>query len=429
MTKKMDGIKALPEQHEVVSILEELIHKDGAGSWPPRANHTDSTWPVALRSYKEIYQELVLLLPTATPSLNDQVNTTRIANFRLRFRDLLYKRVNLAQVKQLLEAADADRWDVFPRDVYNAFYCCIASSRHAYRWATIPVVQVAQLEKEVDLPIELTEPWKYLQRHFGCTSESGNNMSNLVLNFDTEGRYMYKINTGMYDLVTSSEETFARIFYNVEMLGVPVYHDMVLAIVTFARGEKAACARHVANITAQLRLVLGSYFDHMHDQKIARSVWLSHIQGFFAWGIGSYDDASGECIKFDGLSGNQALLFQALDAFLGIEQYLSPRDQERNVPARQRALCRALAKYSFRQMLSETSNDKNEAQIVHDFGEIVKRLRVFRAAHRTRARVYLSQHAPERLPMTAGKSLLEPNIDQSLQFLDEFMVRRLSQTV
>jgi hypothetical protein len=76
---------------------------------------------------------------------------------------------------QLLEAADAGRWDIFARDVYNGFYCCIASCRHAYRWATVPVVQVAQLEKEVDLPMELREPWVYLQRHFGCVSESGNN--------------------------------------------------------------------------------------------------------------------------------------------------------------------------------------------------------------------------------------------------------------
>lgn len=31
--------------------------------------------------------------------------------------------------------------------------------------------------------------------------------------------------------------------------------------------------------------------------------------------------------------------------------------------------------------------------------------------------------------MTAGKSLLKPSLDQSLALLDEFMVRRLDQTV
>lgn len=54
---------------------------------------------------------------------------------------------------------------------------------------------------------------------------------------------------------------------------------------------------------------------------------------------------------------------------------------------------------------------------------------MFRQVHRTRAKTYLSQPAPERLPMTAGKSLLEPNLEESLEFLDGFMVRRLAQTV
>lgn len=255
----------------------------------------------------------------------------------------------------------------------------------------------------------------------------------------------------MAPIVTKGEESFARIFHSVEVLGLPIYHAMVLSIITFSRGDTASCARHVSTITSQLRFVLNSYFDNLHDDKIARSVWLSHVQGFYAWGVGNYDDSTGEYDKFDGLSGNQVLLFQALDAWLGIEQYLSQRDQERNVPVRQRALCQALAKHSFRGRISENTTDIHEAQIFKDFTEIVKRLRVcgfflfrfymdveklltdnsqlFRHAHRTRAKVYLSQPAPERLPMTAGKSLLEPTIDQSLEFLDGFMVRRIAQTV
>jgi len=56
-------------------------------------------------------------------------------------------------------------------------------------------------------------------------------------------------------------------------------------------------------------------------------------------------------------------------------------------------------------------------------------LQLFRTAHRTRAKVYLSQPAPERLPMTAGKSLLKSDMEQSLEYLDEFMVGRLAKTV
>jgi len=54
---------------------------------------------------------------------------------------------------------------------------------------------------------------------------------------------------------------------------------------------------------------------------------------------------------------------------------------------------------------------------------------VFRSAHRSRAKEYLLVPAPERLPMTAGKSLLKADIEQSIEFLDGFMVGRLQQTV
>jgi hypothetical protein len=196
------------------------------------------------------------------------------------------------------------------------------------------------------------------------------------LNFDTNGTYIHKINTGMAQEVSSSEEAFARIFYDVEKFGVPVYHDMVHAIVAFAQNDKFTCARHVASITAQMRFVLGSYMDNMHDKIVARSVWLSRIQGFYAWGIGHCDEETQKWDKFDGLSGNQVLLFQALDAFLGIEQYLSSRDQERNVPKRQRELCHALRRHSFRAALIETPHDEDVIEILRNFDEILKRLRV-----------------------------------------------------
>lgn len=370
------AIKATADRHEVASLLTALIHEDGAGSWPPRANHRHSSWPDALRPYKEIYLELAPLLPQHTPSLNHEINLARIANFRSRYRKLLCERVDLPKVKKLLEAAESGRWDVFPRDIYNALYCCIGTSRHAYRWATIPVVSAAQVEQRVDIPAELDEPWAYLQRHFACPSESGNNMSNLVLNFDDQlgGQHILKINTGMPDVITSAEEQFARIFYEVEQLALPVYYDIVLAIITFSRGDKAACACHVSSISTQLRHILNSYYERVHDTVIPLSVWLSHVQGFYAWGAGHQDDASGEWNKFDGLSGNQVLFFQVLDAFLGIEQYLSPRDQERNVPIRQRVFCKAVEKHSFRRQL-DSSEDESDAPILREIDEIIKRLR------------------------------------------------------
>jgi len=123
-------IMALAEYHETAARLADLIRKDGAGAWPPRVN---LTWPAALKPYMDIYHEMAPLLPADTVSLDDEVNMKRIDHFRSRFSKLLSEQVNLLEVTRLLEAADAGRWDVFPRDAYNAFYCCIAWCRHAYR--------------------------------------------------------------------------------------------------------------------------------------------------------------------------------------------------------------------------------------------------------------------------------------------------------
>ncbi|KAK4195140.1 hypothetical protein QBC40DRAFT_310917 [Triangularia verruculosa] len=423
---KLDTIHDLSDCHEVASSFSALVKQDGAGSWPPKSNHNERTWPAILQAYKEIYHEMAPLLPAENVSLDDTVNEQRIVEFRSRFAQLLTQKVDLAGVEKLLRAADSGRWDIFPKDVYNGFYCCLAWCRHAYRWASIPVVRLAQLEKSIALPEELVVPWNSMQSHFGLDSESGNNMSNLVLNFNTAGDYALKINTGLSSLVQSSEEEFARIFHEVEVLGVPIYSSIIEGIVAHARGDKESCLEHVRDIRDQLRPLLSSYYDRVHDARIARSVWLSRVQGFYAWGVGHQNSTNGEWEKFDGLSGNQVLLFQALDAFLGLEAYLPKVIQERNVPVLQRRFCEVVKRHGFR---SELGNEGIDGKIKREFEDIVKRLRVFRSAHRTRAKVYLTQPAPERLPMTAGKSLLKEDMEQSLVFLDQFMVGRLLQTV
>lgn len=126
-------INALAECHETAALFSDLVRTDGAGAWPPRANHDHGTWPAPLQPYKEIYYEMAPRLATVSASLDDEVNRGRITDFRARFQKLLHERVDLTQVHELLDAADAGRWDVFPRDTYNALYCCVAWSRHAYR--------------------------------------------------------------------------------------------------------------------------------------------------------------------------------------------------------------------------------------------------------------------------------------------------------
>lgn len=234
-------------------------------------------------------------------------------------------------------------------------------------------MRVAQLERTVTLPPELVSSWAWLQQHFGLNSDSGNMMSNLVLNFYPSGKYALQINVGMSPVITTSEEEFARITHEMESLSVPVYHDVVMAIISFARGDKAACLAHVRGITNQLRPLLSTYYDRVHDSKINRAVWLSYVQGFQAWGAGQQNATTGEWEKYDGLSGNQVLLFQVLDAFLGIESYLPKEVLEMNVPRLQREFVLAVGRHGFRHQLGEGEVDK---QIATEFSEIVKRLRV-----------------------------------------------------
>jgi predicted RNA-binding protein with PUA domain len=86
------------------------------------------------------------------------------------------------------------------------------------RWATIPVVKVAQAETVIDFPVELDSAWAPLQRHFGCAAESGNNTANVLYNFTPDGNRVFKINIGQSDEIVSSEEAFFRMFYDIEAL-------------------------------------------------------------------------------------------------------------------------------------------------------------------------------------------------------------------
>jgi hypothetical protein len=128
---RIQDLRTIKGRHETASILLELVNKDGAGAWPPKANH--DSWPMALRPYKDICLELIPLLPTAEPSLDDNVNNERRNRYRLLMQKLLTKRVNIAQVEEVMAAVEAGNWDIFPRDAYNGFYCCVAMCRHAYR--------------------------------------------------------------------------------------------------------------------------------------------------------------------------------------------------------------------------------------------------------------------------------------------------------
>lgn len=89
------------------------------------------------------------------------------------------------------------------------------------RWASNPVVRVAQQETTVDMPPELDIPWAYLQRLVGCYADSGNHTTNVLLSFDASGHRRLRTTFGIDQSIMSTEDNFFSLFYNWETNVIP----------------------------------------------------------------------------------------------------------------------------------------------------------------------------------------------------------------
>lgn len=198
------------------------------------------------------------------------------------------------------------------------------------------------------------------------TAQSGNNTANVLHNFDERGERIHKINVGMSDLIRSSEEAFFRMFYDLEVLvcgdsieiivlllmipkALPIYYEMVHAIISFEQNDKVLCGSRLENITYRLRHLLQVFYKNLTESRVSHSVWSSYVQGFQGWGISTEVDS--KLVRYDELSGNHVLFSQALDAFLGMDSYLTNENIVRYIPVNQRRLCLVLKKFSFRNKL------------------------------------------------------------------------------
>jgi len=96
------------EIHPTTAAFQELLERDGAGSWPPRTVYGEA-WPEVLRPYHEIYLELAPTFPCTELSTDDQVNFQRCLKYRATMIKLMNNRVNVAAVDALLAAAEAGK--------------------------------------------------------------------------------------------------------------------------------------------------------------------------------------------------------------------------------------------------------------------------------------------------------------------------------
>ncbi|CAG8977803.1 hypothetical protein HYALB_00010888 [Hymenoscyphus albidus] len=407
------------ELHPTEISLRNLIELDGAGSWPPKTSY-GKAWPGVLRPYHDIYLELVPSLSTAELSIDDCVNYQRCLDYRAKYRHALEERINIEKVDALLSAAEKEDTKTLLREAWNGLFACIALSRHAYRWGTIPIVKLAQEEQVVNMPAQLDVPWEYLKRRFGVTSPGGNITSNYLCNFNNKAQLVYQINPSIYN--------FAHLLPAMEEQALQIYHVITESIQQHTIGDRKAPLQTLRQIKLALRRLLKLYYETMLESKISRKVWMRYVQGFQGWAAGTIDPIIGEYTEYDELSGNQLLLPQVIDAFLGLDGYLTTENTVRFIPKRQREFRDLIREHSFRQV----AKDAGDFEVEEEMCNVVKQTRVFRTAHRVRVEPYLSVPAPERLIMTAGKSVLENDqvhdYEAAIALLDMTLADRLAET-
>ncbi|KAL4926631.1 uncharacterized protein BDV17DRAFT_293424 [Aspergillus undulatus] len=447
-------IKSATPTSPVFFSLRHLIETDGAGTWPPHAVHGDGNgdsdaWPLPLRAYHEIYLQAApsLSFPPGDVSLDDQVSISRVRAFRERVKRALGERVDLDAVREILQLSatetDTENPNRLPLSpaAYNGFTACISNLRHAYRWGVIPVVRVAQEEKIIDFPEELDVPWAFIARRFEVSSMGGNVMTNYFCNFDKDGSMVYRFNVNPAlavardgddddgdgsDEIARAEYNFARMFVGIERLALPIYTEMAHATTHFANGNKPACLSSLRRISTLFPAPLRIFYQTLVDRHISPKVWMHYVQGPTGWGAGEM--INGEYVEYDGLSGSHIPFFRIADAFLGIEAYFDEGRMGRYVPVNQRKLTERIRECNLR----ERAKMDGDEEIGNEMERLVRQLRTFRAAHRGRIHKYLSAPAPERLIMTAGKSVLEseeiPEIETAIKHLDGILAKRIKET-
>ncbi|ATY62009.1 hypothetical protein A9K55_007092 [Cordyceps militaris] len=398
----IEDLKQCKFHHELRSQFLELVRDDGAGSWPPVARHDN--WPAALRAYKTVYAELAPLLATEEPSLDDDFNVKRCAEFRARMRASLERNVDRNATAKCLQLVLDGHWSELGRDSFNGFYSCIACLRHAYRWATNPVVRVAQNEKQLAFPPELDLAWSYIQKHLDITSPSGNIMANIIYNFDAQGKLTYRVNEGLSEEVQQTELAWCKIFSDSESLATPMYCSIIRAMMSYEQGDKKAALAYTEAVFQQARKVILHLYDNMNESNVSRALWVRHVSGIHSWGLTAETEHGP--VEYGGLSGSQTLIFLSMDAFIGIPSYHSDEEIRMHISKNMRSVFALMKKHCFRPQLNK-SDAAEDLAIVQVMDRIVKQMRTFRGVHKVRAVRFLSAPAPERVPMTAALSVLE----------------------
>ncbi|KAJ7910385.1 hypothetical protein B0H13DRAFT_1615712, partial [Mycena leptocephala] len=415
--------------------LKQLVKKSG-GTWPPSPTF-DSSWPAPLRVYHAVYELAAPFFPVLESSISDAENRQTINGMRARIRGLLSGDPTLdaarcsgdmKSVLSVLQDAEAGCWSGYEQSMQAAmvgFYACVCFLRHAYRWGVSPVVHEAQIKTSLAFPLELDEPWLLLQRYFGFTSPGGG--LSTCLYFNTRG-----VDTNFKPFYSSTEYRASRIRtpLHPELTvdqSLPMYRmiaETISACGSFAGDCPLEALTSLKEANSIFQNTSRFFFGNMKDANISHALWLAYLQGYTGWAL---PDADGVIVS--GVSGGHSRTIRTLDPFLGILPTPPAAEEALHLPVAQRDWLDSLREVHAPESTATTFWQEMQDELQ----KMVQKLRLWRMGHMTRMVPYEGVHRPERVFMTAGRSM-PPEGEASdetgmVQHLKEVLQERITQTV
>jgi hypothetical protein len=237
-------------------------------------------------------------------------------------------------------------------------------------WAAVPATRIAQEDKVIEYPHALSTPWQHLCTLYGFESQAGNALTNFLFNHNDRKCPVYRLHLPFEPELMSTQFWFTHMFVETERRALSVYRDLVDCVCDFERGDRVRVLQQLVSIKEGVRTVAKVFLDNMTPEKINKHMWARYVQALHSYGTGI--DRDGSYVEYDGVSGNQLPFFYLVDAFLGVEPFLSEKEMKLGMTKTQRALGAEITKRSFRRKLSLPDDQEIEAHLA----DIAKQLRV-----------------------------------------------------
>lgn len=156
-----------------------------------------------------------------------------------------------------------------------------------------------------------------------------------------------------------------------------MYCNIIRAMISYEQGNKIASLAYTEAVFEHVRQLILHLFDNMNEPNVSRAIWVRHVSGIHSWGLTS--DTEHGPVEFGGLSGSQTLIFLAVDAFLGIDQYHSEEEIRMHISKNMRNVFAAMKRHCFRPQLAKGGSAEDLA-IIEVMDRIVKQMRVLHSS-------------------------------------------------